>query len=391
MKKFMVLVGLMLVMQWAVATEGIQFEHGTLKEAYAKATKEHKLIFVDCYTVWCGPCRWMAENVFTDATVASFFNTHFVNVKLDMEKGEGPKMSDKWAIQGYPTLQFLNAKGEVMHSALGGLPADKFLELGKEIADPAFVSLPAMTARYDGGERDRVFLKDYILRLFKSGQDFAAPLGDFSKGMEGAALLEQDNWDIFEPVFQRYEAPQVTYFLANRTAFEEKFGQEQVQRKAFQLYHAGLTVALQDEDEAAYKNIRDAASKSGVKDLAFLLSTLDVDWYQAQGDWKNYAAAADILVKNDKELDANMLNNFAWTIFENASDDNTLNMALGWATQSVEMQPAYANMDTKAMLLMKLGRRAEAITTAKAAIEIAKETGADYSATAEALKEMEKR
>nr|MBA3971052.1 hypothetical protein [Bacteroidota bacterium] len=43
----------------------IEFEHGTFSELLAKAKKENKMIYIDCYTVWCGPCKWMAKNVFT--------------------------------------------------------------------------------------------------------------------------------------------------------------------------------------------------------------------------------------------------------------------------------------------------------------------------------------
>ena len=56
------------------------------KKIVKKAKKEKKLIFVDCYTTWCGPCKMLARDVFTKDEVADFFNAHFVNAKFDMEK-----------------------------------------------------------------------------------------------------------------------------------------------------------------------------------------------------------------------------------------------------------------------------------------------------------------
>lgn len=65
---------------------GISFEHSSWEDILKKAKEENKLIFIDAYTTWCGPCKMMARNVFTDAEVGTFFNQNFINVKLDMEK-----------------------------------------------------------------------------------------------------------------------------------------------------------------------------------------------------------------------------------------------------------------------------------------------------------------
>ena len=57
--------------------------------ALKMAKEENKLLFVDCFTTWCGPCRMLSKVVFKDSLVADYFNRHFVNLKMDMEKGEG--------------------------------------------------------------------------------------------------------------------------------------------------------------------------------------------------------------------------------------------------------------------------------------------------------------
>src|SRR3954471_13635384 len=74
----------------------IEFDHGTFAELLARAKKENKMIYIDCYTSWCGPCKWMAKNVFTNDTVADFYNNNFVNAKIDMEKGEGIELAQKY-------------------------------------------------------------------------------------------------------------------------------------------------------------------------------------------------------------------------------------------------------------------------------------------------------
>ena len=117
---------------------GSCFFQGTFAEAQEKAKAEDKLIFMDAYTDWCGPCKWMSKNTFTDESVASFFNENFINVKMNMEKGEGPGLARKYRVRGYPSLLFLNADGSVAHTKLGAQDASSFLALGKRVmADQA--------------------------------------------------------------------------------------------------------------------------------------------------------------------------------------------------------------------------------------------------------------
>jgi len=65
-------------------SQGIEFFHGDWKDALAKAESEGKMLFVDAYTTWCGPCKKMASVVFPDPKVGAFFNEQFINIKIDI-------------------------------------------------------------------------------------------------------------------------------------------------------------------------------------------------------------------------------------------------------------------------------------------------------------------
>jgi len=109
----------------------IEFSKGTFSDIKAKAAEENKIIFVDAYAVWCGPCRWMEANVFTKKEVGDFYNEHFINYKFDMEKGEGKDFARKYTIRNYPTYLFLDAEGNLIHRAIGSRSAEEFVKLGK--------------------------------------------------------------------------------------------------------------------------------------------------------------------------------------------------------------------------------------------------------------------
>lgn len=80
-------------------------------EALAKAKAENKLVFMDCYTSWCGPCKWMATEIFPQKEAGDYFNPKFISVKYDMEKGEGLKLKDKYKPSGYPTFFIIRPDG----------------------------------------------------------------------------------------------------------------------------------------------------------------------------------------------------------------------------------------------------------------------------------------
>ncbi len=110
---------------------GIKFFHGTLKEAKVKAKKENKLIFIDCYTTWCGPCKSMAKKTFVNKEVGDYFNKNFICLKMDMEEEEGVNTASIYAIEAYPTYLFIDFKGDVKHRDLGYIDSESFIEVGK--------------------------------------------------------------------------------------------------------------------------------------------------------------------------------------------------------------------------------------------------------------------
>ncbi len=113
---------------------GVQFHQGTFDEALKLAKKENKLIFLDIYAIWCGPCKRLKSNTFSSAEVGSLYNRKFINVALDGEKGEGLELAQKYGVRGYPTLLFLDYKGNIVTRTGGYHNVSEFIELGKTVA-----------------------------------------------------------------------------------------------------------------------------------------------------------------------------------------------------------------------------------------------------------------
>lgn len=111
---------------------GIQFTTISFQEALKLAKKEKKNIFLDAFASWCGPCKMLKRNVFTQQEVGDFFNKNFINMAIDMEQGEGPQLAQKYNVQAYPTLLFINNKGEVVGNAVGYHKPEELIAVGKK-------------------------------------------------------------------------------------------------------------------------------------------------------------------------------------------------------------------------------------------------------------------
>lgn len=103
---------------------GINFIHQDYQKAIAEAKAQNKLVFVDAYASWCGPCKVMDKKVFSDKNVAAYFNEHFINVKVMVEDArsatpEGAKFSQTYEFDAYPTMFFLDGDGKVVKKIIG--------------------------------------------------------------------------------------------------------------------------------------------------------------------------------------------------------------------------------------------------------------------------------
>jgi thioredoxin 1 len=115
------------------AKGGIQFNKESWSSVLALAKKENKLIFLDIYASWCGPCKKLKKRTFSSDKVGTYFNEHFINVSLDGEEGEGVMVSSKYNVSSYPSLFFIDGDGKIISKAEGFLNANEIIQFGKTV------------------------------------------------------------------------------------------------------------------------------------------------------------------------------------------------------------------------------------------------------------------
>jgi thioredoxin 1 len=94
----------------------------------ADAILKDKVVFLDFYTTWCGPCKWMDNNVFNQSEIASKLNRNFISYKVDAEDFEGVNTALKYRVAAYPTYIFLTPDGEIIHRLEGMIPQESFAQ-----------------------------------------------------------------------------------------------------------------------------------------------------------------------------------------------------------------------------------------------------------------------
>ena len=60
----------------------------SMNQALEAQKKEPKKIFMDAYTVWCGPCKMLDKNTFSNSDVIEYVNENYYPVKFNAEGNE---------------------------------------------------------------------------------------------------------------------------------------------------------------------------------------------------------------------------------------------------------------------------------------------------------------
>ncbi len=99
--------------------------------ALAEAKQEGVPVLLEFHTAGCSACRWMDRNVFSESRVAKELNG-WVPVHIDGERQL--KLSNRYEIEGYPTVLALTPEGDVIARRAGTMPADEFVHFLKQAA-----------------------------------------------------------------------------------------------------------------------------------------------------------------------------------------------------------------------------------------------------------------
>lgn len=252
--------------------QGIVFQELTLKQAMAKAADPAapKLIFVDCYTSWCGPCIEMAKQEFPKKVSGDFFNPKFVSVKFDIEKGEGIEIGKKYDVKMFPTFLILNAQGEEINRVVGKAVAEEFIEKVKVALNPNN-SLAGLKATY---EKDKNMMNalPYAKALMDNARD---PSPVLSEVFDKAQDFERYSVDYLTMALEATEfgSPFFRKLMLDKRRIDLALGTEVANRIIFDKVRKHMYL-IANENGAKYNVFY---TPQQVEDIAYTVSLMKMD------------------------------------------------------------------------------------------------------------------
>lgn len=199
MKKVYIIVSILFFSLMTFAQSGTRFmDNRPWQEVLQRAQRENKLIFVDCYTSWCGPCKQLATQVFPQEKMGDYLNSRFVNAKYDVEKGEGLTVSKQYnkEIKVFPTMLILTARGEVIHKVAGCHPVDELIAAIEEGLQGN--TIYNLKKEYDNGNREWSFIQKYLnlLETAAERKEYEKVAREYASRFPIDSLLNKDIWGI---------------------------------------------------------------------------------------------------------------------------------------------------------------------------------------------------
>ncbi len=235
----------------AMMAQGMKFEPKgtTLEQASVKAKAEGKLIFLDCFTTWCGPCKKMDRDVFPQEKVGAYMNPNFVCLQIDMESEYGAPLAKKLQVQAFPTFVIFNADAKEIGRFVGGSIADEFLKNVKEKSRDN--SSADLQKRWESGDRDPQFLLQYLQTLNASykGDDANLVAEALLEGKEQTFAADSTLRMIFFRNITNPFAKAFVYTAKHPEALAAKMGERNVQMKLDNVlnnYHRQLITEQED-------------------------------------------------------------------------------------------------------------------------------------------------
>ena len=324
------------------SAQGIKFVESNFKEAVAQAEQENKLLFMDCYTSWCGPCQLLANRVFPNDSIGQFFNKHFVSLKVDMEKGEGPALARQYGVKAYPTLLFIDpSTQEIVSQVVGFRTVKALLEDAEKAANPNR-NLQGLAAQFNENPTNPAIASAYLEGLWAASltQERDETLKNYLSRLTPEEICTTDNWKILSAHTENPYSYAFDCLHKNREGFRNVMGKEAVNAKLDHLYrYASMKFIYRKrvpENEFPQNNfnkLMELLKQEEGDEFAYYLTQLEMIDNVQKG---NYRGMLDVLGRADKKqiLTPQTRFYFIWlnlTYLKECKDKKALKRGLKWA------------------------------------------------------------
>ena len=290
--------------------QGIEFFDGSWADALKKSEEENKLIFVDAYTKWCGPCKRMAKTVFKDAKVGEYYNANFINMKIDMEGAEGKEFNKKYRVRAYPTFFYIRADGKVIHTTKGGRNNEQFIALGRE-ALSKYDNSDVYAKKYEAGDRSFENTFNYIKSLRMAGKSSRKIANEYLN--EKSDLSPEEKVKIYYAALEDCDSKLFDHLIENKSLADEIYSKEKVEGKIEMAINSSVKRSCKFKSIDLLKEAQNKYKKYTSGDAVKFNLNSNMEFAKASGDGNMY-------VKNAKKYCKKYVGKNALKMHKIASD-----------------------------------------------------------------------
>lgn len=376
-----------LIFSFPAKSQGIEFYDGNYKDAFKLAEEQGKLVFVDAYAVWCGPCKKMAATTFKEQSVGDFFNAEFINLKIDMEKGQGLEFRQKYPVSAYPTLMFINGKGKLVHKATGAKQADAIIQLAK-LAMRKDDRSEDYAKKYEAGDRDYDLVLNYVKALNKVGKQSLAISNEYLRSKPNISKQQMAEF-LFEAATDA-DSRVFDMMLDHRSTLESIKGKEVVIAHIEKACCKTVDKAIDYESEDLLKRAKEKMKKNAKSSYKAFDIKSDMDYFEGVGSVDKYLEKADTYTNKIIKDDAKKLVDQAKHLASNyKSNQKAVSLAEESYERSFKIEDSVNARIDYASLLHKLKKTDKALVQAKRAKQIAEEKGEPFDKADRLIKYLE--
>ncbi|MDR6527861.1 thioredoxin-related protein [Chryseobacterium rhizosphaerae] len=370
------------------AQESIQFQELPFKDIITKAKKEKKLVFLDAYASWCGPCKMMEKNVFTQKSVGDYFNASFINARFDMEKGEGREIAAKYGVRSYPTYLFLNGEGELVSQNSGYMEAGMFVTMAQDINSPGNKK-GSLKERFANGEKDPEFLINVMKLNSSSDFDFAKKASErYFENKKKTEELSKEEIGLLLYFVKSTEDRNYSVFTSRKAEIikflpEETYKEFDAQLKLSKIVEQSIDEKNKRINEDTF--MKAAEPLVGKEAATTKLNQTKLSYYEQNANFPEFEKAALDYYKNADAFEPNELLRAAWIFSDHIKTPASLKKATEWAEKSVMRSETSENTYILAKLYFLTGNKEMAKNYAEMSKNIAVQTHRDSKLAEELL------
>ena len=370
--RVLTLISLFVIAAISLDAQGISFFKGTWEEALEEAKKQDKIIFVDAYAVWCGPCKRMSKNVFPHDKVGKFYNKNFINMKLDMERGEGLKFRKQYPVSAFPTLFYIDYTGELVMKVKGAQDVDGFIKLGENALKKIDRS-GIYAEAYEKGDRDPELVYNYVKALNKAGKPSLKIANEYVRSQKN--LTTPENLKFLLEAASQADSRLFNLMIEHRKQIEAVTSKEAVQTRILDASRATADKAIEFKSKDLLSEAHDVMKKHYPEMAKSFVYQTEMGYCLSEGEVNSYLDACKSYAKKVLKNDPDELSTLAVQIATNFQrEKKAMQQAENFAGIAAKKSQNYRHWLNYASILNRNGKQDAAVEAAKTSLELVKGT-----------------